>query len=194
MKKTAAFIGIMLFVLALGCSRVQTDEILLPQNQMYVGDWWVGTIDGQTPTEMFNTDTDQNLKNDVEITWTFHPDGVSKSAIHIITTFPDTPELQMEIWVNVIGTYTQKDDILSIVVEEITAHVDVTPAENTEILLGTDKSSFEKQYAENLRQNDIFTGDYHWTHRTYPQDELILTEVNGRKIECIRLPLTEATF
>ncbi len=132
MKKTAAFIGIMLFVLALGCSRVQTDEILLPQNQMYVGDWWVGTIDGQTPTEMFNTDTDQNLKNDVEITWTFHPGGVSKSAIHIITTFPDTPELRVEIWVNVIGAYTQKDDILSIVVEEITAHVDVTPAENTE--------------------------------------------------------------
>ena len=196
-KQAAKVMGLILFVLVLGCTDHQPqkpkphpiiDVKNLPPDKIFMGDWVVISIDGETPEEMLNSDADEHLKNIVPMSWYFHTDRAWKCSMVYATSFRDTPfhdmpELRIQIRADFTGTYTQKGDTLSVVMENVTAEVLVKPPVNNQKLFYTKESAIGEQYAEYLLENEIFSGEYHWKGGEF---ELTLTDADGREIKFCR--------
>jgi len=184
-KKTVGFIGLMLFVLVLGCTERGINEIEKVLNNVRTldgGKWEIISINEQTPNEIFNTGADETVVNSTTNHWTFQTDGTWVLDLRITTTFPDTPELSMVLSVIFTGTHTYKSGNVSIVEENVSADIMVTPAENTEILLGMSESDFEQQYADALRTQETVSGTYSWKY-SYNQHQLLLSGADGVEIK-----------
>jgi len=185
MKKTLVLFLFLSFVFLLGCSERGINEIEKVLDNVRAldgGKWEIISINGQTPNEIFNTGADETVVNSTANHWTFQTDGTWVLDLRITTTFPDTPELNMVLSVIFTGIHTYESGIVSIVEENVTADVMVSPAENTEIVLGVSESDFEQQYADALRTQDTVSGTYSWKY-SYSQHQLMLSDADGVEIK-----------
>lgn len=177
--KYAKLVGLILCVIVMGCSR--TDDVLMPpETPSLTGTWVLQTLNGMSLDALLNTDTDENVNNTTQNVYTFNEDGSWTFDLDIHTAFTDTPSLTMVNHVTYIGTWELDGQHLRRTLTDIKADVVITPPENVDILLGTEESIFEEQYAAGLLEDEQVTGLF---QIEYDGDMLTLTKVGPDLVE-----------
>ena len=177
--KYAKLVGLMLCVIVMGCSR-SSDVEMPPETPSLTGTWVLQTLNGMSLDALLNTNTDESVNNTTQNLYTFNEDGSWTFDLEIHTAFTDTPSLTMVNHVTFIGTWEFDAKYLRRALTDVKADVVITPPENAAILLGTEESVFEEQYAAERLENEQITGLFEMDS---DGDLLTLTKVGPDLVE-----------
>lgn len=172
-------VGLLLCFCMFGCTRT-TDVIKPPATSPLTGTWVLQTLNGMSLDMLLNADTDENVNNTTQNLYTFNEDGSWTFDLEIHTTYTDTPSLKMVNHISYVGTWELEGQHLRRALTEIKADVVITPPENADILLGTEESVFEEQYAAGLLENEQVTGLF---QLEYDGDMLTITGIDPDSVE-----------
>lgn len=177
--KYVKLVGLILFVIVMGCTRIP-DVMMPPPTSSLTGTWVLQTLSGVSLDTLFNMDTDGSVNNTTQNLYTFNEDGSWTFDLEIHTTFTDDPSLTMVNHVSYIGTWELNGQHLRRNLTDVKADVVITPPEYADILLGTEESVFEEQYAAGQLENDQITGLF---QIEYDGDMLTITNIDPDLVE-----------